>query len=88
MKIDIRAARQAQGLSQTMLAQVSGVPQGLISGIESGNTKNPRVDTIFKIATALGCTIDELLSDTQDTPSRLGNQTLVRDVRDMMEEER
>ncbi len=55
--------RTAAGISQQELGRLSGVPQGVISTIESGATKHPRTDTAAKLARALGCTIDELLGD-------------------------
>ncbi len=45
-------ARQNAGLSQRELAQLSKVPQSTIARIERGD--NTRIDTISKIATALG----------------------------------
>lgn len=45
-------ARQSAGLSQRELAQLSKVPQSTIARIERGD--NTRIDTISKIATALG----------------------------------
>lgn len=45
-------ARQNAGLSQRELAQLSKLPQSTIARIERGD--NTRIDTISKIATALG----------------------------------
>ena len=56
----LRKIRLQKKMSQQELAAASGVPQGVISDIESGVTRNPRVDTAIKIANALGCSIDEL----------------------------
>ena len=54
--------RIMQGLSQQELARRSAVKQGIISDIESGKTAHPRIDTLQKLAAALGCTIDELVN--------------------------
>lgn len=62
---NIMRLRTSQGITQNELARKSGVKQSVISDIENGKTSFPRVDTLSKIATALGCTVDDLL-DKQD----------------------
>ena len=57
----LREARKKRGMSQAELARKAGVPQGVISYIECGRTKHPRIDTLQAIAAALQCTVDELL---------------------------
>ena len=58
MVVDIRIKK---GISQNQLAKMCNVPQSVISDIESGKTKAPRIDTLKAIAAALGVTIDELI---------------------------
>lgn len=58
MVVDIRTKK---GISQNQLAKMCNVPQSVISDIESGKTKAPRIDTLKAIAAALGVTIDELI---------------------------
>lgn len=58
--------RNAARLSQQELARRSGVKQGVISMIESGETKYPRLDTAAKLARALNCTVDELIGTDGD----------------------
>ena len=53
--------REKKGISQNQLARMSGVPQSVISDIESGKTKAPRIDTLMAIAAALGMTVNELI---------------------------
>lgn len=55
--------RLAAGLTQKELERRSGVHQCQISWIETGLVKNPRVYTLEKLASALGCTVDDLLSN-------------------------
>ena len=40
--------------------------KAVISLIEQGYTKNPRVDTISKLAQALECTIDVLVGEAEE----------------------
>lgn len=53
-----------------MLSEKSGVKQAVISLIEQGYTKNPRVDTIGKLAQALECTMDALVGEVEEQEGR------------------
>jgi transcriptional regulator with XRE-family HTH domain len=59
---NIRRLRLAKGLSQDALAADAGLFQKLISGIENGRA-NPELDTLGKIAKALGVHPRELLNE-------------------------
>lgn len=60
----IRQLRKERGLTQVQVSKLSGVSQSAISDIESGRvTKLPNIDTVGKIASALGCTVAELLGE-------------------------
>jgi transcriptional regulator with XRE-family HTH domain len=50
---NVRRLRQAKGLSQGALAADAGIDQELVSRIENG-TANPELDTLGRIADALG----------------------------------
>lgn len=54
-------AREAAGLSQRDLAAAAGVPQRTIARVELGD--NTSLDTLSKIAVALGKTLDVTLVD-------------------------
>ncbi len=47
--------------SQEKLAQKAGIPFSTLTKIESGNTPNPSIDTVVKIADALEVGLDELM---------------------------
>ncbi|MEW5683978.1 MAG: helix-turn-helix transcriptional regulator [Pseudomonadota bacterium] len=53
--------RQARGLTQERLSELSGLTQQYISGLEQGR-RNPTVVTLFEIAQALGVTPAELIT--------------------------
>lgn len=57
----IRKYRQEKGMSQEALARAADLSLPTIVKIESGETPNPSIDTVKKIAAALGVSIDELL---------------------------
>ena len=58
----IKFLRIERKLSITELSNASGVSRGLISDIESGQRKNTTVDTLCKLAKALGVEVSELYS--------------------------
>ena len=57
----IAQQRKERGLSQNQLAKLAGVHQSVISDIENGKTKAPRIDTMNAIAKALGISVNELI---------------------------
>lgn len=57
----IRKYRLQKGISQDKLSKFADVAFHTIVKIESGETPNPTIDTVKKIAAALGVTVDELL---------------------------
>ena len=56
----MRKLRETKGLSQEKLARISDVANNTIVKIEAGKNQNPTLDTLKKIAKALGISIDEL----------------------------
>jgi len=60
---NIRKSRMGLGLSQDKLSKLAGVTLHTITKIESEATLDPRVETVKRIADALGCTIDSLVSN-------------------------
>ena len=52
--------REAKGLSQEKLARIADVANNTIIKIEAGKNQNPTLDTLKKIAKALGVGIDDL----------------------------
>lgn len=67
----VRDARKKRGWSQTDLARNAspGVEQTAISRIERGETLDPSVVLIYRIAKALGVTVESLVANTIVIPS-------------------
>lgn len=55
----IKKYRTKMAMSQTMLADVSGVPQTTISAIENG--ADPKWDNMKKLARVLNITVEDLM---------------------------
>jgi transcriptional regulator with XRE-family HTH domain len=53
-----------KGLTQEQLAEISGFSQQYISGLEQGR-RNPRIVSIYELATALGVGHMELVRPTE-----------------------
>ena len=58
---NIKKLRLKAGLSQDVLSKKSDLAFHTISKIESGSTPDPRIDTVKKIADALGVSLDEIM---------------------------
>jgi len=58
---NLRKLREAKGLSQERLARLADVANNTIVKIEAGKNKNPTLNTLKKIAKALGVSVDELI---------------------------
>lgn len=63
----IRKTRMNCGITQERLAEMVDISTNFMSLIENG--RNMSVETLVKIADALGVTVDYLLSDTMDLQS-------------------
>lgn len=59
MKCRIGDIRRKKGLQQNFVAEQLKMSQQYLSEIEN-NKRDPRASTLFKIATLLNCTVDEL----------------------------
>jgi transcriptional regulator with XRE-family HTH domain len=57
----IKDRREEKKISAIELAQRAEISKGYLSEIESGRTSRPSADVLFRIATALGTTVADLL---------------------------
>ncbi|HEX2202991.1 MAG TPA: helix-turn-helix transcriptional regulator [Longimicrobium sp.] len=62
---NVARLRAARGLTQQELAEVAGMRQPRIAEIERGDA-NPRLETLARIAGALGVPVDSLLAEHDD----------------------
>ena len=65
---NIRAVREARGLSQQQIAKAAGIPRATWTHLESG-AANPTLAVLIKVANALQIRVDELLAAPR-TPAR------------------
>src|SRR5258705_9908900 len=67
---EIRAHREARGLSLSATAVRAGLSKTILAIIESG-TGNPSLETLWRIARALDVTVGTLLAEDDPVQSRL-----------------
>jgi transcriptional regulator with XRE-family HTH domain len=58
--------RKEKGLTQEKLAELSGLSQQYLSGLEQGR-RNPTVVTVYELATALGVSYLDLMRPIAET---------------------
>jgi transcriptional regulator with XRE-family HTH domain len=72
----LKKERERQGLTLAALSQRSGIDQGALSKLETGSHGNPTLETLYRVAQALGKVIVCVL---QDAPTdRPVNERLAR----------
>ena len=57
----IKKYRKKLGISQDVLSKRANLAFHTIAKIEAGSTPNPTIDTVKKIADALGVSLDDLM---------------------------
>lgn len=57
----LRELRKASGKTLRQISIEADVTESQILNIETGLTKNPRIDTLIKIADAIGCEVSDFL---------------------------
>ncbi|NCT54941.1 helix-turn-helix transcriptional regulator [Candidatus Falkowbacteria bacterium] len=58
---NIKKYRNKLGISQDVLSKRSNLAFHTIAKIEAGSTPDPRIETVKKIADALGVSLDDLM---------------------------
>jgi transcriptional regulator with XRE-family HTH domain len=73
---NIKALREARGLSQQQIAQIAGIPRATWTHLESGGA-NPTLAVLVKVANALQVRLDELLAAPRPPARHLRADELV-----------
>ncbi|MDD5481963.1 MAG: helix-turn-helix transcriptional regulator [Candidatus Shapirobacteria bacterium] len=58
---NLKKLRDKKGFSQDRLAKLADVANNTVIKIEQGENKNPTLETLKKLATALGVSLDDLI---------------------------
>ena len=62
---NLKELKKAKGMTTKQIADATKIPESTIKRIFSGDTDNPYVDTVRRIAIALDSTLDEIFAETK-----------------------
>jgi transcriptional regulator with XRE-family HTH domain len=62
---NIKELKKSKGMSTKQIADATKLPERTVTRIFSGDTDNPYVDTLHRIVTVLGGSLDDILADTK-----------------------
>jgi transcriptional regulator with XRE-family HTH domain len=62
---NLKELKKKTGMTAKHIAEKTNLPERTISRIFSGDTDNPYVDTLHRIVTVLGGSLDDILADTK-----------------------
>ncbi len=75
---DIKRRKKEQGLTNEALSERSGIAVGTLNKLLAGASADPKLSTLIPLATALGCTLDELFgtekNESNALPTELANK--------------
>jgi transcriptional regulator with XRE-family HTH domain len=77
---NLKELRKAKGMSVKQIAEQTNLPERTVTRIFSGDTDNPYVDTLHRIVTVLGGSLDSILADTKVVVGSSDLATLQGDV--------
>ena len=80
----LRNVRERHGLTQSELANLSGLPASIISHFEIG-TRLPALPNLVRLAEALDCSTDELLGRNLSPCVNCDNAVLVKKIRRILD---
>ncbi len=62
---NLKELKKSKGMSAKQIAEATNLPERTVTRIFSGDTDNPYVDTLHRIVTVLGGSLDCILADTK-----------------------
>ena len=62
---NIKELKKNKGMSIKQIAELTNLPERTVTRIFSGDTDNPYVDTLHRIVSVLGGSLDDILADTK-----------------------
>lgn len=77
---NIKELKKKTGMSAKQIADKTNLPERTINRIFAGETDNPYVDTLHRIVTVLGGSLDDILADTKVVVGDKNLATLKEDV--------
>lgn len=62
---NLKELKKKAGMTAKQIADKTNLPERTVNRIFSGDTDNPYVDTLHRIVTVLGGSLDDILADTK-----------------------
>ena len=62
---NLKELKKSSGMSTKQISDATQIPESTVKRIFSGDTDNPYVDTLHRIVTVLGGSLDSILADTK-----------------------
>jgi transcriptional regulator with XRE-family HTH domain len=62
---NLKELKKEKGMSAKQIAEKTNLPERTVTRIFSGDTDNPYVDTLHRIVSVLGGSLDDILADTK-----------------------
>lgn len=77
---NLKELKKEKGMTSKQIADETNLPERTITRIFSGDTDNPYVDTLHRIVTVLGGSLDSILADTKVVVGDTNLITLQADI--------
>lgn len=77
---NLKELRQSTGMSYKRIAEMTNLPERTVARIFSGDTDNPYVDTLHRIVSVLGGSLDSILADSKAVVGNTNLSTLQADI--------
>lgn len=77
---NLKELKKTKGMSVKQIAEKTNLPERTVTRIFSGDTDNPYVDTLHRIVTVLGGSLDDILADTKMVVGEQSLATLQENV--------
>ena len=84
---NLKELKKKTGMSPKRIAELTNLPERTVIRIFAGDTDNPYVDTLHRIVTVLGGSLDDILADSNAV---VAHESLVeaKETADVMEAQR
>ena len=77
---NLKELKRNKGMTSKQIAEVTNLPERTVSRIFSGDTDNPYVDTLHRIVSVLGGSLDSILADSKTVVGNVNLITLQDDI--------
>ena len=84
----LHTLKKAGNYTWQEIANVSGIPESTIRKIFSGETPDPRFDTVTKIIVSMGGNLDDAIDNKRKKDIEISSQISLKETYDMLLEEK